>query len=448
MSLQLRLSFHAMFFSPAHSLPSTQVGSGFDVCSACYGSCRFSRIPAHELSAAMAVAESALNGKSRHSSSSGIDDGGDATYSAWGESLLSLAGLRRREGDTAAPPATGGGGGGGAGAGAGGGGAGGGGGGAGGGGGDGGAGVWRFTAEPFVLPRGITLMLADVAGGSETPGMVKRVLEWVQRQPRAEEEEEEVERLGDGAGMIEEVEEGEGAVLGEAEEGEVEERAAASAAASTASSTVSGPRLWHALARANARVDSTLAALAALVHLTPPHVYAATITLAASLPCGEWGTLLVHNKPLSTHFHSAGSPSETRPSRRVLRKLMSLSHAFACARRLIAAVGTASGVPIEPPCQTSLADTTLSLNGVIAAGVPGAGGFDALFAVVLDPEAVASNSDTGVAGDGGGGGSSNRTVRQCVEAAWAAWPGGGLTPLLLRAGGARGQQDAGVLCEW
>lgn len=38
---------------------------------------------------------------------------------------------------------------------------------------------------------------------------------------------------------------------------------------------------------------------------------------------------------------------------------------------------------IEPPSQTALLDATMDMSGVLLAGVPGAGGFDAVFAVVL-----------------------------------------------------------------
>ena len=50
-------------------------------------------------------------------------------------------------------------------------------------------------------------------------------------------------------------------------------------------------------------------------------------------------------------------------------------------------MGEAAGVPIEPAEQTALADATVALPGVLACGVPGAGGFDAVFAIVLSPEA-------------------------------------------------------------
>jgi hypothetical protein len=46
-------------------------------------------------------------------------------------------------------------------------------------------------------------------------------------------------------------------------------------------------------------------------------------------------------------------------------------------------MGESSGVPIEPPQQTRLADATMALPGVVACGVPGAGGYDAVYALVL-----------------------------------------------------------------
>lgn len=42
-----------------------------------------------------------------------------------------------------------------------------------------------------------------------------------------------------------------------------------------------------------------------------------------------------------------------------------------------------SGLQIEPESQTRLLDATMGMEGVLLAGVPGAGGFDAIFAVIL-----------------------------------------------------------------
>ncbi|KAJ6593913.1 phosphomevalonate kinase [Mycena capillaripes] len=48
-------------------------------------------------------------------------------------------------------------------------------------------------------------------------------------------------------------------------------------------------------------------------------------------------------------------------------------------------MGTLSGVPIEPIEQTQLLDLCVSQPGVIGGGVPGAGGYDALWLLVCDP---------------------------------------------------------------
>ncbi|XP_039069243.1 phosphomevalonate kinase, peroxisomal-like [Hibiscus syriacus] len=46
-------------------------------------------------------------------------------------------------------------------------------------------------------------------------------------------------------------------------------------------------------------------------------------------------------------------------------------------------MGEDAGIPIEPESQTQLLDATMNMEGVLLAGVPGAGGFDAVFAVTL-----------------------------------------------------------------
>lgn len=50
-------------------------------------------------------------------------------------------------------------------------------------------------------------------------------------------------------------------------------------------------------------------------------------------------------------------------------------------------MGSEAGVEIEPPSQTLLADKTETLPGVLCAGVPGAGGNDAIFAITLSSKA-------------------------------------------------------------
>lgn len=71
---------------------------------------------------------------------------------------------------------------------------------------------------------------------------------------------------------------------------------------------------------------------------------------------------------------------------------------FQQARLLLKYIGENSNVEIEPSEQTQLADATLGLPGVLAAGVPGAGGNDALFCIVINPK-----------------------VRENVENLWSTW---------------------------
>ena len=66
--------------------------------------------------------------------------------------------------------------------------------------------------------------------------------------------------------------------------------------------------------------------------------------------------------------------------------LMTLAVAFRDYRQVMKRMGDAAGVQIEPDEQTKLCDATLEIPGVLTAGVPGAGGQDAIFAIVLCQE--------------------------------------------------------------
>ena len=47
-------------------------------------------------------------------------------------------------------------------------------------------------------------------------------------------------------------------------------------------------------------------------------------------------------------------------------------------------MGDQASVPIEPESQTALLEETLKVEGVLLAGVPGAGGYDAICCVIAD----------------------------------------------------------------
>ncbi|KAL4384410.1 hypothetical protein GQ457_15G008070 [Hibiscus cannabinus] len=67
----------------------------------------------------------------------------------------------------------------------------------------------------------------------------------------------------------------------------------------------------------------------------------------------------------------------------VVKALLRAREAMLEIRNQMRTMGEAAGIPIEPESQTQLLDATMNMEGVLLAGVPGAGGFDAVFAVTL-----------------------------------------------------------------
>jgi len=298
----------------AHGLAQGKVGSGFDVASASFGSIAYDRVPPIVLGALMSAADACIRGP----------DAGAESVQSLGQQVQGAG-----EGE------------------------------------EGGSGGWKFRATPFQLPPGLALALADVAGGSETPGMVRDVLAWKAAQATAE---------------------------GCDQDG--------------------GPALWRELAGCNVAVAHSLSVLDAM---------AARMT--ASGPGGVAAYFAALGRAAGGSSPANAPPSSDAES--IPAALVAISSSFAAARTALRRLGEEAGVPIEPREQGELADATLALPGVLAAGVPGAGGYDALFAIIVDVEGV--------------------RVREGVEALWTAWPSGALTPLLLVDGPGRGQEGAGVV---
>lgn len=93
------------------------------------------------------------------------------------------------------------------------------------------------------------------------------------------------------------------------------------------------------------------------------------------------------------------------------QKFLELKDKFSKSRLLLRAIGEKSNVEIEPKEQTILVDATESIPGVLCSSVPGAGGRDALYCIVL---------------------SDNARIR--VESLWSSWSksyGIDVCPLIL-----------------
>lgn len=67
----------------------------------------------------------------------------------------------------------------------------------------------------------------------------------------------------------------------------------------------------------------------------------------------------------------------------IIKALLGSRNAMLGIRNHMRQMGEAAGIPIEPESQTRLLDVTMDMEGVLLAGVPGAGGFDAIFAITL-----------------------------------------------------------------
>ena len=93
------------------------------------------------------------------------------------------------------------------------------------------------------------------------------------------------------------------------------------------------------------------------------------------------------------------------------RLLLDLRTTAQESRKHLKAMGEAAGVPIEPDEQTELVDATIEVPGVIAALVPGAGGYDAVACVYIN----------------------HPKVQQAVADLWCSWTKASVCPLTVQA---------------
>ncbi|KAJ2453469.1 phosphomevalonate kinase [Coemansia sp. RSA 2336] len=195
---------------------------------------------------------------------------------------------------------------------------------------------WDSEVQPVAIPPRLTLRLADVDAGSNTPSMVKKVLQW--------------------------------------QKSNSEQAAALWASLDDANNAIS--RIWSGLAAAHAHDKAE---------------YDRAIDWCAQRPSSEW-------------LKELDAPSG--PTRALLADLAA---GILRVRQLQRELGERAQVPIEPPKQTRLLDACMAVPGVCMAAVPGAGGYDAIFCMVLSPEA----------GD-------------AVERLWSEWTEMSVGPLLAK----------------
>jgi phosphomevalonate kinase len=144
---------------------------------------------------------------------------------------------------------------------------------------------------------------------------------------------------------------------------------------------------WSKLGNANLVLENELRNLK---RLAEDHwqAYESVVRTCSCLPCRKWTEV-----------------ASNQQQELIVRSLVVARDAFLEIRLHMREMGMAAGVPIEPEPQTQLLDATMNMDGVLLAGVPGAGGFDAVFSVTL-------------------GDASNAVAN--------AWSSAGILPLLVR----------------
>lgn len=182
----------------------------------------------------------------------------------------------------------------------------------------------------------LQVIMADVSGGSESPSMSKQVLQWKKQQQQA-------------------------------------------------SSQLSKIPHWYDLIQINQTIVDLLQELE-------------TMTSTTTIPSGDNNNNNNNNqqqndtdwqKQKQWLIQNADRWQDVQAENALARVLVRLRTAFHDARYHLKHMGIAANqVPIEPDIQTELCDACQAVPGVIAALVPGAGGYDAVVVVYIHDESV------------------------------------------------------------
>ncbi|CCA68650.1 related to ERG8-phosphomevalonate kinase [Serendipita indica DSM 11827] len=131
--------------------------------------------------------------------------------------------------------------------------------------------------------------------------------------------------------------------------------------------------LWTELDKRNLEVARSLSRLTERYN-SDPKAYQQSAIQAASRSAVEW------------------QAAEGSSGNELGADFAAANHAIQAVREQMKTMGNLAGVPIEPDEQTRLLNKCMELPGVIGGGVPGAGGYDAIWLLVLEPNPGASDS--------------------------------------------------------
>ncbi|KLO19480.1 phosphomevalonate kinase [Schizopora paradoxa] len=153
---------------------------------------------------------------------------------------------------------------------------------------------------------------------------------------------------------------------------------------------------WDQLGSSNDSLAKVLLSLTDL-YAEDKAAYEETIAILSRAPAEQWSFSANGSVPIVTAFQASYAYAEDIRSR--MREM-----------------GSRAGVPIEPPEQTELLNACIAQPGVVGCGVPGAGGYDAIWVLVLDPPQSAQTKED------------ERPLHH-VENVWASWTKLDVSPL-------------------
>ncbi|KIY73027.1 phosphomevalonate kinase [Cylindrobasidium torrendii FP15055 ss-10] len=126
--------------------------------------------------------------------------------------------------------------------------------------------------------------------------------------------------------------------------------------------------LWTALDQTNQSLAKTLRKLSDM-HAENSGAYTSAVQYIGTLETSQW----------------LANPTRPAAERAIAQTFLEAHDLSESIRRQMREMGKLAGVPIEPEQQTQLLDQCVNITGVIGGGVPGAGGFDAIWLLVLEP---------------------------------------------------------------
>jgi len=132
--------------------------------------------------------------------------------------------------------------------------------------------------------------------------------------------------------------------------------------------SVQADTLWAALNKSNQALAKTLLSLSDMYE-SDPTSYKDAVKYISSLQHVQW----------------LASPSIPPKQQHVVNAFREVHLMSEDIRAKMRKMGELSEVPIEPKEQTALLDVCVSQAGVIGGGVPGAGGYDAIWLLICDP---------------------------------------------------------------